>query len=574
MKKIILLIPALLIMCFAYSQTKQLSIFIDPPGIKEYPNGTVKKFADSASMIMFVNKIQTEIWSQGFISAKFEIKDSAGKKCLFIHLGKAWSHFRMNTSHLESNLIEEFQNDFTESAKKPFNPFHLSKIIYRVLAFYENNGFPFAQLYMDSIAFNQDTLHTSLRVEKNEKITLDSMRIIGNVKISSGFLKRYLGLDFPSSYDESVMKNIDKRLSDLSFISVTRPSELVFTPGSCKLLIYADSKKNSSFDGIVGFRQNDKNKLQLTGEVRLDLINGLFRHGDQLTFNWRKFESASQDLKSSIVYPYVFNLPFGLDAKINLLKQDSTFLTINRQAGIRYIFNGQNYVKGFINYKTSDLINTAGMEFLTVLPPFADIRNTGYGLEWKIEKYDYRLNPSRGYAIKATGTAGERTIRKNPALNPLEYDSILLISNQYSISGMASVFIPVFRSFVLMNAFNYGKIIGKNLFSNELERIGGLQTLRGFDEESIYCSQFLIGTLEFRYILEQNSHLFLFYDQAYYENFSAGKSDHDTPLGFGAGIRFQTKAGIFTLSYALGKQYSNPIQFSTSKVHFGIASYF
>ncbi|MCC6690169.1 MAG: hypothetical protein IT235_01425, partial [Bacteroidia bacterium] len=51
-------------------------------------------------------------------------------------------------------------------------------------------------------------------------------------------------------------------------------------------------------------------------------------------------------------------------------------------------------------------------------------------------------------------------------------------------------------------------------------------------------------------------------------------SVHDTPYGFGAGTSFETKAGIFSLDYALGSQLGNPIYLKSGKIHFGIVSYF
>jgi outer membrane protein assembly factor BamA len=109
-----------------------------------------------------------------------------------------------------------------------------------------------------------------------------------------------------------------------------------------------------------------------------------------------------------------------------------------------------------------------------------------------------------------------------------------------------------------------------------LYRIGGIKTLRGFDEESIYASFYVIGSLEYRYLLEENSYLYFFTDAAYYENLSVSFAGdrYDTPFGFGTGISFETKAGIFSINYALGKQFDNPIYLKSGKVHFGIVNYF
>ena len=50
-----------------------------------------------------------------------------------------------------------------------------------------------------------------------------------------------------------------------------------------------------------------------------------------------------------------------------------------------------------------------------------------------------------------------------------------------------------------------GYLESPGVFENELYRIGGLKTLRGFDEDSIFASFYTIGPLETRYLLERNS---------------------------------------------------------------------
>ena len=110
---------------------------------------------------------------------------------------------------------------------------------------------------------------------------------------------------------------------------------------------------------------------------------------------------------------------------------------------------------------------------------------------------------------------------------------------------------------------------------NDMFRIGGFTVLRGFDEQSIYASTYGVGTAELHYLLEQNSYLFVFFDQGWYQKEQAGLANiTDMPYGFGAGMSFQTKAGIFSIDYALGSQMNNPISFRGGKINFGIASYF
>jgi outer membrane protein assembly factor BamA len=241
---------------------------------------------------------------------------------------------------------------------------------------------------------------------------------------------------------------------------------------------------------------------------------------------------------------------------------------------VQYLFTGNNFIKAFINNKESSLLNTTGLKNATTLPPYADISTTSYGLSGHYEKLDYRFNPRNGIMMDATASTGNRIITKNAALDTHLYDSLELATTQYSVEFSGDYFIPFGQRGVIDLGNKSAWIYSPDIFTNELFRIGGLKSLRGFDEESIYASSYSMGKIEYRYLLEQNSFLFVFMNGAYYQNQSRGKAVYDTPYGFGTGINFETKLGIMSISYALGKQFDNPVYFRNAKVHFGIVNYF
>ena len=119
-----------------------------------------------------------------------------------------------------------------------------------------------------------------------------------------------------------------------------------------------------------------------------------------------------------------------------------------------------------------------------------------------------------------------------------------------------------------------GSFISNPVFLNELYRIGGNKLLRGFDEESIFVSTYNVVTAEFRFLLSKNSFFQVFMDAAYVEDRTLDRFRKDFPYGFGAGNTFETKAGMFAVSYALGSQQGNPINFRSAKVHFGYYNLF
>ncbi|NNF02144.1 MAG: BamA/TamA family outer membrane protein, partial [Bacteroidia bacterium] len=197
-----------------------------------------------------------------------------------------------------------------------------------------------------------------------------------------------------------------------------------------------------------------------------------------------------------------------------------------------------------------------------------------YGIGYASEKLDYRFNPRKGYSIELTGSVGKKKINKNTKVNEELYDSLDLSSTQYKVELTFDYYVPLGKLHVLDFGVIAALLEAEDIFDNELYRFGGLKTLRGFDEEILRASKFTIWKIEYRYLLEQNSFLFLFVNGAFYKSESRNLQVEDDPIGFGAGINFETKLGIFSFNYALGKEFNNPFIFRTAKLHFGIVNYF
>jgi outer membrane protein assembly factor BamA len=214
------------------------------------------------------------------------------------------------------------------------------------------------------------------------------------------------------------------------------------------------------------------------------------------------------------------------------------------------------------------------MENITTLPKQIDVNNTTYGIGLKAEKLDYKYNPTKGYEARIEGGAGTRQIIKNAKLPEKIYENIKPTTLQINSTASVAYYVPLLKQATIKLAAKGAYRYTDQLFKNELFRIGGLRTLRGFDEESINASNYTIGTIEFRYLLEQNSYTYLFFDGGYYENNSIEGFQSDFPFGFGAGISFETKAGIFSLNYALGYQQRELAPLRSAKIHFGFVNFF
>jgi outer membrane protein assembly factor BamA len=577
MRSVFFLLIFILTACLHLQAQQNYSLSIrslnDPDLLKkiDYKKNLPSKIALSQEL----RNVLMICYDNAYLTAAYDsiITDSLSVTA-YLNFGARYKWALLKNGNVDEGVLSEI--GFREKLynNKPLKYKEVKRIRERIVRYYENNGYPFASVRLDSVVINGEQISAQLHLEKNSEIHIDSVVIRGSAKIAPVYIYNYLGIKPGSLYDESQLQKVNSRLKELPFVTMKKPSSVTFTNKKNKLILNLDKKRASQFDGVIGILpDNTTGKILFTGDVRLKLQNGLGR-GELIDLNWRRLQTQTQDLKARIVYPFILRTPLGVDYNFKLYKKDTTYLDLNQNIGVQYMLIGGNYLKLFYSNKSSTLLSTKGLEFATTLPSYADVHSNMYGIGLKYEKLDYRLNPRKGFSILLNASAGSRIIKKNAKLNPVVYDKIKLSTAQYNSDVELSVFIPLGSRSAVKLSDQAAFLYGETTFQNELFRIGGLKTLRGFDEESIFASAYSIFTLEYRFILEQNSYLYVFGDGAWYENNSVSQYVKDTPFGFGAGISFETKAGIFSINYALGKQFDNPIQLRGGKIHFGIVNYF
>lgn len=533
-------------------------------------------FKDTLQFNQEINLLLEKLRSEGYYTSSVDsIVKNNQYYFVYIYVGEQYSWGTIRQGNVPEDFLQGTGFRKNLISGKSFSSQKLAILNSKILRNSENNGYPFASLKLDSIDITDNAFSGAFVITKNRFVKIDSIIVKGNATIAPVYIYNYIGIRPGDAYKEIQVKRVTSRLRELSFLKETKPSQVLFTEKETKLFLFLENKKASQFDGVIGILPDEtkQGKLNLTGEVHLKLLNSLKR-GEIIELNWKQLPIKSQDLKVRAFYPFLLNTPFGFDGMLAIFKKDTTYIDVTKNLGIQYALTGNNFIKVFINDKQSDLQTAKGLENITTLPEFADISITSYGSTFHYEKLDYRLNPRKGFSVEATGSTGNRKIRKNSEINEIVYDNIRLKTVTYQGELTVDGYYSPGGRHVFNPGVQAAYIYNPELFVNELFRIGGLKSLRGFDEESIYASTAVIGKLEYRYLLEQNSFLFTFFNMAWYENTSRNKNIHDTPLGFGTGINFETKLGIMSVSYALGKQFENPIYFRNGKIHFGIVNYF
>ncbi|MCC6181207.1 MAG: hypothetical protein IT237_05180 [Bacteroidia bacterium] len=534
-----------------------------------------KQFTETYLIEKELTIIYLNLLNEGYISANVDsVIMNQDTYNAYLHIGKKYSWVNLRYQMKDQSVIGKIGYGERFFTNRTFKYSELHKLLEKIIVYYENNGYPFANVKLDSVEINDNKVSAKINIQKNLFIKLDSIITEGSGKVNHKFLHRYLGVKNGMAYNAAAYKGISNKIKQLPFVIEKKPPFMQLTDKQNKLYLFLDKKTASQFDGIVGILPDDKGKTIFTGDLKIKLVNTILKSGETFDMQWRRLQSQTQDLKVNIIYPYIAGLPIGADYAIKLYKKDTTFLDVNNTIGLNYYFKGLNYLKIFYKQRNANLISTTGLQFATTLPDYADVTTKAYGMGVFIEQLDYKFNPKKGVSIILQGSVGDRIIKRNPKINDQAYNNISLRTSQYQTEGMIIGYINLYKNHVLKLATQFGSVFGNTIYKNELYRIGGLRTLRGFDEESIYTSTYAIPTIEYRFLFEKNSNIFIFGEGAWYENNNVSGYINDVPISVGAGINFETKAGIFNLSYALGKQFSNGFDFRIGKIHAGLTALF
>jgi outer membrane protein assembly factor BamA len=453
----------------------------------------------------------------------------------------------------------------------------------------ENIGYPFAEVALDSFVVSDGTVSAKLYLQRHELIRWDSLHIEGKTKVKGIFLRNYLGIKIGKVYNEATVRRVSQRLSDLQFAEVVRPHTVIFKSGKARLNVFLKDRKASQFNILLGLLPGSSGqKVLITGDVKIHLFSP-FGLGEELLLQWQKLQPKTQTLNVKIVYPYLLGLPLGLNVNFQLFKQDTSYLELDGDYGIQYQMIGSDYLKASYRQKISIILDpdTNFVKINRALPPNVDFSTNEFALELYLQKLNYKFNPVSGFIFQASVAVGSRTIKKNDAILGLYdyeegrtfaylYDSLKLTTFQMHIALMIDKFWKINNRNTVRTMFHGEYLLSDNILENEKYKIGGMGSLLGFDDRSIYTPYYLIGDLEYRFLLSKNSYFYGFFnsalvkDQGFYQY-----KVLDFPFGFGIGTTFETKVGLFALTYALGKQDGVPLSFKTdSKIHFGYVNYF
>ena len=534
-----------------------------------------KQASDSITLVGLLNEFRTTLQRDGYLLVNVDsLKREGAATGIFVSVGEKFKWAVLEPGNLDEAIISGIGYKEKFYTGKPFNYLEVSKLLKRVITYSENHGYPFASIRLDSISIENQKITASLNYNKGPLITFDTVALVGDTKTKPLFISSYLRIKPGAVYEEKKIAQASNRLNRLPYIRLAGSPHVTFQLKEGTPHFNFNDVRANQIDGIIGLLPNEgvEGKALITGQFNL-LLQNIFGTGKKISLRWQRPEVNSQTLDVLYGHPNLFKSSINLQAAFSLLKEDTLFINRNLSLEASLLIGRFGNLKAYSDWKVARVIGDLETNIGKPAAELADFDLNQYGLGYDWSDLNNNFVPSKGTVFNLEVALGNKTVQQNDNIGVDVDDSVQLKSVQYNLEGAFSKYFLLKKRLVLKTKISAGSVIGDQLFTNDLYRIGGLNSLRGFVENEFFASSYAIGTLEAQLLLDNESYLFFFFDQGYLSN-SVRSLDRALPAGLGTGLSFSTNAGIFTFVYALGKTEDQPFSINFSKIHFGYITRF
>lgn len=304
-------------------------------------------------------RILQRFYQDGYLAAYFDQEVETGPDLsITLNTGQQYNWAEISPGNTPIELLEESGWNRRDYLDKPIKVSDVGEMSNDIVSYFENNGFPFASVQLDSIKQKNGSISATMKLEKGDLFTIDSVIVKGNAEVAQKYLENYIGVKAGDPYNDEKVRAVDTRMEEIPFVSLIRPLELEFSPGKVDLYLYAEKRKSSDINLLIGLVPNEIAGSGVTwvGDGRLRLKNS-FKRGELIDANIRRMPNGSQDLKLNFNYPFLFNTDFGGDFLLKLFRRDTTFLELQRAVAVQYLLSGGNYIEAFADFKESSILS-------------------------------------------------------------------------------------------------------------------------------------------------------------------------------------------------------------------------
>ena len=498
---------------------------------------------DSLSSLNKIGYINAEVKSLKMKkSLSYEVVIEKNKKLKFIEI--------TNVSRLENEIQYILENYFTDGSLIKFD--EIETVFEEISELLSKRGYPFAKIRLDkNEVIGQTKIRSEILIKIGEKRFLDKVIVKGYKNFPKKFIKNIFRLYKPRSFDVSQIRPTAALIDNLLFVKNIKDPEILFTNDSTSLFLYLQEVKKNSFDGFIGFDSDENSgKINIQGYANISLINP-FNKGEEINFNFRSENEEDRSLNTEIIIPYVFGSKFDFNYSLNIIKKDSSF-TLNKNSfnlvtklggiksglGFQQTRSSSGYISENILDYSSFLINVS-----------ATYEN--FDFEDKLIKENFRFLFRLGFGEKT-----QSNLKSNKDLIKIE------ILKKFNFSSKIK----------FLTSVSHEKINSQNLVTNELLRFGGANSLRGFDENSIFADRYSLLNTSLNYYLNDTIYIYNTFGIANYTN--SVTNFEDNLYSGGLGFTTKTENGVISVNYSKGDVLGKRFNFKNAKISINFITFF
>jgi hypothetical protein len=508
-------------------------------------NDEIQSFSDKLSARGYIdNRITSNTrTNDSLFTIKFNLKEKTNSIHIYIS----------NKNLILKTIFPNLKND---TLITPFE--EIESLLNKKLNQLENLGYAFTKLKLTNIHRKKNTLYADLDFKSEKKREINS--IILNYTQSNqssifpkGHLKqiekKYTGKTFNQETATEIYNDFEK----FSFIKQSKFPEILFTKDSTKIYIYLEKRKANTFDGYIGFSNDDSKKITLNGYLDINLENTL-HSGEEFSLYWKSDGNKQTTFRTKLEIPYLFKTSTSLRAELEIFKQDSIFQNTKTAIALGYYikYNSHLYL-GYQSTESSDIQNTNSKSI-------QDYKNhfTTATFEYKKITPENFTSPNKTNIIITAGL-GKRT----------NTNSITDESNEnkqyYTNIDLSNIFYLNTKNSLYIRSKNY-YLLSDSYLTNELYRFGGINSIRGFAENILQGNSANLLITEYRYLASSNLYLHTILDYGIYQDKTSIGNNKKTNnlISVGLGLGVLTRNGLLKIILANGTTTEDKIKFYNS----------
>ena len=508
-----------------------------------------KKHLQKKDALDEIDRILQQVKKGGFFTARIDSISKTNKELIaYLDLGKKINEIIIVTKKDNTNGIIDSGIDSIKIKTREF-----SDLTNQLLEQIDRKGNSFSEITYVNPLLKNDTLFLEMKISNSSSRKIDKVITRGYEDFPKKILSKYFLIDKNTVFSKQKLNQVSALSNKLDFIKEKKAPEVLFKKDSTHLYLFLDKIGTSSFDGLVNFSSKENGKgLLLNGNLDLKL-NNTFNTGEKFEIIWNKVSDEKTDFKINSYVPYILNSKFSTTLEFYLYREDSTFINTNFELKTDYSINQKSHASIlYSSEKSNYLLNISNNDLASYSNYFI-----GVGYELKKSSTSNLYKYKNGLNLNLT--IGKRKTDKE-SINQLKFHFSAFANVQINNRGYLNI------------KNESGLLTSKNYLLNELFRIGGANSIRGYNEQSIFTNGYSYSNIEFRYSLDTSSYLYSITDLGVYKENTTNKIKK--LLGIGAGYQFRIGNNLVNLGYVISTNSSTNAELNSSRLVVRWTSFF